>query len=70
VTLAIGTGLKRNDIVSVHPSIPPGTTEKFLIPILEKSSGMRAASDFFVIYNPERIYEVVPFLTSKRVILE
>src|SRR4029078_11174650 len=57
VTLAIGTGLKRNDIVSVHPSIPPGTTEKFLIPILEKSSVMRAASDFFVIYNPERIYE-------------
>ncbi len=57
VTLAIGNGLKRNDIVSVHPSVPPGTTEKFLIPILEKSSGMRAASDFFVIYNPERIYE-------------
>jgi len=57
VTLAIGNGLKRNDIVSVHPSVPPGTTEKFLIPLLEKSSGMKAASDFFVIYNPERIYE-------------
>jgi nucleotide sugar dehydrogenase len=57
VALAIGTGLKKNDIVSIHPSLPPGTTEKFLIPILEKSSGMRASSDFFVIYNPERIYE-------------
>lgn len=57
VTLAIGNGLKRNDIVSVHPSVPPGTTEKFLIPLLEKSSGMKAASDFFVVYNPERIYE-------------
>ena len=57
VALAIGNGLKRNDIVSVHPSVPPGTTEKFLIPLLEKSSGMKAASDFFVIYNPERIYE-------------
>ena len=57
VTLAIGNGLKRYDIVSVHPSVPPGTTEKFLIPLLEKSSGMKAASDFFVIYNPERIYE-------------
>ena len=57
VALAIGTGLKRHDIVSIHPSIPPGTTEKYLIPILEKSSGMKAVSDFFVIYNPERIYE-------------
>ncbi len=57
VALAIGNGLKRNDIVSVHPSVPPGTTEKFLIPLLEKSSGMKATSDFFVIYNPERIYE-------------
>jgi nucleotide sugar dehydrogenase len=57
VALSIGTGLKRNDIVSIHPSVPPGTTEKFLIPILEKSSGLRSASDFFVIYNPERIYE-------------
>jgi nucleotide sugar dehydrogenase len=57
VASAIGTGLKRNDIVSIHPSVPPGTTEKYLIPILEKSSGMRAAMDFFVIYNPERIYE-------------
>ena len=28
-----------------------------MIPILEKSSGMKAVSDFFVIYNPERIYE-------------
>jgi nucleotide sugar dehydrogenase len=57
VTLAIGNGLKRNDVVSIHPSVPPGTTEKFLIPLLERSSGMKAASDFFVIYNPERIYE-------------
>jgi nucleotide sugar dehydrogenase len=57
VALAIGNGLKRNDIVSVHPSVPPGTTEKFLIPLLEKSSGIKATSDFFVIYNPERIYE-------------
>ncbi len=57
VALAIGNGLKRNDIVSVHPSVPPGTTEKFLVPLLEKSSGLKATSDFFVIYNPERIYE-------------
>jgi nucleotide sugar dehydrogenase len=57
VAISIGKGLKKNDIVSLHPSVPPSTTEKFLIPILEKSSKLKAGRDFFVIYNPERIYE-------------
>ncbi|HET6590797.1 MAG TPA: nucleotide sugar dehydrogenase [Candidatus Nitrosocosmicus sp.] len=57
VAMAIGKGLKKHDIVSVHPSLPPTTTEKFLIPLLEKTSGLHADSDFSVIYNPERIYE-------------
>jgi nucleotide sugar dehydrogenase len=57
VAVSIGKGLKKNDIVSLHPSVPPSTTEKFLIPILEKISKLKAGSDFFVIYNPERIYE-------------
>lgn len=57
VAISIGNGLKKNDIVSLHPSVPPSTTEKFLIPILEKSSGLKPGSDFYVVYNPERIYE-------------
>jgi nucleotide sugar dehydrogenase len=57
VATSIGKGLKKNDIVSLHPSVPPSTTEKFLIPILEKFSKLKLNKDFFVIYNPERIYE-------------
>ncbi|MDQ6724002.1 MAG: nucleotide sugar dehydrogenase, partial [Thermoproteota archaeon] len=57
VATSIGKGLKKNDIVTLHPSVSPSTTEKFLIPILEKSSKLKAGKDFFVIYNPERIYE-------------
>jgi len=57
VALSIGKGLKKNDIVSLHPTVPPLTTEKSLIPILEKSSKLKVGKDFFIIYNPERIYE-------------
>lgn len=57
VASAIGKGLKKGDAVSLNPSVPPGTTEDVVIPILEKESGLRAEHDFSMIYNPERIYE-------------
>ena len=57
VVLSIGKGLKKDDIISIHPSLPPLTTEKVLVPLLEKSSGLKSGIDFSVIYNPERIYE-------------
>jgi len=57
VIVSIGKGLKKDDIVSIHPSLPPLTTEKVLVPLLEKSSGLESGTDFSVIYNPERIYE-------------
>ncbi len=57
VAISIAKGLKINDIVSLHPTVPPSTTEKFLIPILEKTSKLKAGKDFCVLYNPERIYE-------------
>jgi nucleotide sugar dehydrogenase len=57
VVSSIGTGLKRGDIVALTPSVPPGTTEDFILPILEEKSRLECESDFFVVYNPERIYE-------------
>lgn len=57
VASAIGRGLKKGDTVSLNPSVPPGTTEDVVIPILERESGMRVEQDFHMIYNPERIYE-------------
>jgi len=52
----IARGLKKNDAVIICPSIPPGTTEKIILPILEKSK-LKGEKDFWLIYNPERIYE-------------
>ena len=57
VASAIGRGLKKGDIVSLNPSVPPGTSEDVILPILEKESGLQVERDFYMVYNPERIYE-------------
>lgn len=57
VASAIGRGLKKGDVVSLNPSVPPGTSEDVVLPILEKESGLHVERDFYMIYNPERIYE-------------
>jgi nucleotide sugar dehydrogenase len=57
VATAIGRGLKRGDVVSLNPSVPPGTSEDTVLPILEGESGLKVERDFYMIYNPERIYE-------------
>jgi nucleotide sugar dehydrogenase len=53
----ISKGLKKGDVVVLSPSVPPGTTENIVLPILEKQSKLKAERDFFLIYNPERIFE-------------
>jgi nucleotide sugar dehydrogenase len=57
VTTAIGQGLKKGDVVSLNPSVPPGTSEDLVIPLLEEESGLKVEQDFYMVYNPERIYE-------------
>ena len=57
VATSIGKGLKKFDVIALNPSVPPGTTEEVVLPILEKESGFKAETDFYMIYNPERIYE-------------
>jgi nucleotide sugar dehydrogenase len=57
VATMIGKGLKKTDVVSLNPSVPPGTTEDVVIPIIERESRLHVTSDFCMIYNPERIYE-------------
>src|SRR5688500_1624107 len=57
VATAIGKGLKKNDVVTLNPSVPPGTTEDVVIPILQRQSNLTVEDDFYMIYNPERIYE-------------
>ena len=57
VATAIGQGLKKGDVVSLNPSVPPGTSEDIILPILEEKSGLKVEQDFYMVYNPERIYE-------------
>jgi nucleotide sugar dehydrogenase len=57
VATAIGQGLKKGDVVSLNPSVPPGTSEDIVLPILEEESGLKIEQDFYLVYNPERIYE-------------
>ncbi|MEM1597946.1 MAG: nucleotide sugar dehydrogenase [Pyrobaculum sp.] len=52
---AIGAGLKRGDLVIVESSVPPGTTEDVVKPVLEGASGLAAEEDFYLAYSPERI---------------
>ena len=54
VTTSVGKGLKKGDIVVVKPTIPIGTSEETVIPILEKESRLKVERDFYYIYSPER----------------
>jgi nucleotide sugar dehydrogenase len=57
VVSSIGVGLKLGDVVALTPSVPPGTTEDIILPILEENSRLECERDFFLVYSPERIYE-------------
>lgn len=51
----VGTILKKGDIVIYESTVYPGATEDVCVPILEKISGLKLNTDFFVGYSPERI---------------
>ncbi|MCL6627128.1 MAG: nucleotide sugar dehydrogenase [Alicyclobacillus shizuokensis] len=51
---SIAMFLQASQLVVLESSTFPGTTEDYVIPILE-GSGLTAGSDFFVAYSPERI---------------
>lgn len=52
---AVGSVLKKEDIVVFESTVYPGATEEVCVPILEKISGLKFNSDFYVGYSPERI---------------
>ena len=52
---ALGTVLKRGDVVVYESTVYPGCTEEVCIPILEQASGLTFNQDFFAGYSPERI---------------
>jgi len=50
---SISEGLKKDDLVIVESTVPPGTCENLVIPLLEES-GLKVGEDFKVAYTPER----------------
>jgi len=52
---AVGSVLKRDDIVIYESTVFPGATEEICVPELEKFSSLKYNRDFFCGYSPERI---------------
>nr|WP_315198925.1 nucleotide sugar dehydrogenase [uncultured Flavobacterium sp.] len=52
---AVGSVLKKGDIVIYESTVYPGVTEEECVPVLEKISGLKFNIDFFAGYSPERI---------------
>ncbi len=52
---AVGSILKKGDIVIYESTVYPGTTEEVCVPELEKNSGLIFNKDFYCGYSPERI---------------
>lgn len=51
---ALAGVLREGQLVSLESTTYPGTTRERLVPLLEES-GLKAGSDFFVAFSPERI---------------
>ncbi|MBT9485697.1 nucleotide sugar dehydrogenase [Sediminibacterium sp.] len=52
---AIGSILKKGDIVIYESTVYPGCTEEECVPVLELTCGLKFNHDFYVGYSPERI---------------
>ena len=52
---AIGSILKKGDLVIYESTVYPGATEEVCVPILENASGLSFNKDFYCGYSPERI---------------
>ncbi len=50
----IKDNLKKGQVIILKSTTFPGTTEKYVLPILEKS-GLKAGKDFYLAFSPERI---------------
>ena len=51
----VAEALSEGDVVIYESTVYPGATEEVCVPILERVSGLRFNTDFFVGYSPERI---------------
>ncbi|MEY2515088.1 MAG: hypothetical protein QOJ89_2446 [bacterium] len=55
VCAAIGAGLRAGTVVAIETTVPVGTTRRRVAPALQAASGLRAGTDFDVVFSPERV---------------
>jgi UDP-N-acetyl-D-glucosamine dehydrogenase len=51
----IGKNLKPGTLISLESTTYPTTTEEFMLPIIERESGLKAGVDFWLCFSPERV---------------
>ncbi len=51
----IGRYMKSGTFISLESTTYPTTTEDFMLPILERESGLKHGIDFWLAYSPERV---------------
>lgn len=51
----IGRNLKPGTFISLESTTYPTTTEDFMLPIIERESGLKHGIDFWLAYSPERV---------------
>ena len=64
---AIAGLVKKNDLVVVESTVFPGTCEEYVLPYLEKGSGLKADSDFHFAHCPERVNPGDVFWTTENI---
>ena len=53
--ISIGQNMKREVFICLESTTYPTTTESFMLPIIERESGMKHGVDFWLAYSPERV---------------
>ena len=51
----IGQYLKKGTFICLESTTYPTTTEDFMLPIIEKESGLKEGTDFWLAFSPERV---------------
>lgn len=53
--IGIGKNMKAGTFISLESTTYPTTTEDFMLPIIERESGLKEGVDFWLAYSPERV---------------
>lgn len=55
--ISAGRVLKKDDLVVIRSTVPVGSCRNFVLPILERESGLAMGKDFYLVFAPERTVE-------------